>query len=317
MAKKDWAASLKTVNFKCTVCTFAFESVPDLIEDAPEIAHHPYRYFAHCPTCTARNQPQATWEANLIKAHQASTGPKTPEGIAKVSANIAGHPTPEESLRIRFNAMKHGLNARTASYFPAKPDKYEFCKRCDVDRDWCSGQPACVKQTEIFMLHHAAHEQRNPRVLTAIHADLQAALTAALQMCLQTVLADGVVLKTPRVELSKEGSIVQMGWYDAERNFHPIYDYAANPAFKPIADLISRLGLSISDLGMTVRAADAEEERQAGRLTLGDKDTEELGAFSQRMVETMRGAQQLLSNAQAARKADPVFVEHQARGGEG
>lgn len=312
---KDWKSSLKVVNFRCTVCTYTFESEPDLIEDAPEMAHHPYRYFGNCPACRAQHQPQVPWEVNLIKAHQASTGPKSAEGIAKVSANIAGHPTAEESLRIRFNAMKHGLNARTATYFPAKPDKYEFCKRCDVDRLWCSDQPACVKQTEIFMLHHAAHEQRDPRVLRGIHADLQAALTATLQMCLQAVLADGVVIKTPRVELCKDGYPVAITYLDDSGNKHQIYDYASNPAFKPIADLVTRLGLSTSDLGMTVKAADAEEDANAGRLSLDQGSQEALSDFSRRMVETMNGARDMLQQAHRATLADPVLVEHEAREG--
>ncbi len=314
--RRDWTAALHQVNFRCGVCTRSFTNEPDLVEDEPEQPHHPYRYFAHCPGCGAQNQPQAAWELNLIKAHQASTGPKTPEGLAKVARNIAGHPTPEEALRTRFNAMKHGLTARTATYFPAKPGRYAFFQRCEVDRVWCSEQPACVKQTEIFMLHHAAHEQRNPRLLAGIHADLQAALTATLQICLQSVLADGVVLKTPRVELSKEGSIVEMGWTDHHGEFHRIYDHAANPAFKPIADLVSRLGLSTADLGMTVRAADAEEERQAGMLQAKDVATEALADFSQRMLGVMQGARDQLARADAAKKADPVFIQHQASGGD-
>ena len=92
--------------------------------------------------------------------------------------------------------------ARTATYFPAKAGGYAFCARCDVDRDWCSKQPACVKQTEIFMLHHAAFEQRDPRVLTSIHADMHAALMATLQMCIQEVLGLGVLIKAPKVELA-------------------------------------------------------------------------------------------------------------------
>ena len=81
---KDWTAQISHVNFRCGECRKAFEGAPDLVEDDAEQAHHPYRYFAHCPHCGARHQPQAGWERALLKAHQHSTGPKTPEGVEKL-----------------------------------------------------------------------------------------------------------------------------------------------------------------------------------------------------------------------------------------
>lgn len=312
---KDWAAELLSVNFRCGECSHAFGQKPDLVEDAPELDHHPYRYFAHCPRCAAENQPQASWERALLKAHQACTGPKTPEGLAKAGANLAGHPTPEESRRIRFNALKHGLNARTATYFPAKPDKYAFCKGCDVDRAWCGQQAACVKQTEIFMLHHAAFDSRNPKVLASLHADLQSGLTAMLQMLMQQALGDGVVIKQPKVELDREGTAVTLSYLGEDGKRQYVYDYQAHPALKPIADFVSRLGLSMTDLGMTVKSADADEEEERGVLKLDDKTQETLSAFNERMALAMKGAKEMLARADQATKADPVLVAHEAREG--
>lgn len=313
---KDWTGQLKEVNFKCGVCRTSFSAAPDLIEDDPSAPHHPHRYFATCTVCKTHLQPQAGWERGLLKAHQHSTGPVTAAGKAASAANLDGHPTSEETRRTRFNAMKHGMAAQTATYFPAKPDGYAFCGQCDVGRDWCSRQPACVKQTEIFMLHHAAFDQRNPKVLTSLHADLHAALMATLQMCLQTVLGDGVVLKTPRVELSREGVPVALTYVDANGQLCHVYDYASNPAFKPIADLISRLGLSMSDLGMTVRNMEAEEEKGMGTLKLDEKTKETLDNYGQRMLAATRNAAKLIAQSQEATKADPVFIQHQQRGGD-
>ena len=121
---KDWTAQISHVNFRCGECRKAFEGAPDLVEDDADQAHHPYRYFAHCPHCGARHQPQASWERALLKAHQHSTGPKTPEGVAAVTANLEGHPTPHEALRTRFNAMKHGILSRLAVL--AHEDHAEF-----------------------------------------------------------------------------------------------------------------------------------------------------------------------------------------------
>ena len=123
-----------------------------------------------------------------MKAWANATGPRTEEGKAATAANLEGHPTKEEAQRTRFNAMKHGLAARTATYFPAKYDGYEFCSTCDVDRNFCASQPACVKKTELFMLHHAAFEQRNPKHLMGIYSDLQASVLAVVQQIIQTIV---------------------------------------------------------------------------------------------------------------------------------
>ena len=310
---KDWSGQLKEVNFKCGVCRASFSGVPDLIEDDLDAPHHPYRYFAHCLRCGAEHQPQAGWERGLLKAHQMSTGPVTPAGKAASAANLDGHPTSEETRRTRFNAMKHGMAAQTATYFPAKPDGYAFCAGCDVARDWCRAQPACVKQTEIFMLHHAAFDQRNPKILSRLHADIHSALMASLQMCLQAVLGEGVLIKQPRVELTREGDPVTLSYIKDDGSKAYIYDYQSNPAFKPIADLVSRLGLSMSDLGMSVRGVEAEEERGLGILKLDESTKETLQDFGQRMLLASKNAADLIAMSQAATKADPVYIEHQAQ----
>ncbi|CAM8626532.1 hypothetical protein MCEMSHM24_02681 [Comamonadaceae bacterium] len=313
---QDWTAQLSTVNFRCGVCKHAWESEPDLIEEDPEQEFHPYQYFGDCPKCHAEGQPQAVWARNLMKAHQMSTGPKSAEGLARVSKNLEGHPNGEAVLRTRFNAMKHGMAAKTATYFPAKPDGYSFCKQCDVDRTWCGNQAACVKQTEIFMLHHAAFESRNPRVLQGIHADLQAGLTAMLQMLMQQVLGDGVVITQPRVELDRSGASRTLSYLDEQGNRKYILDRQAHPALKAISDFVGRLGISMSDLGMTVKAADPDDgEQSGGMLKLDEKTKETLSDFNQRMQLAMDGARQMLAAADKATKEDPVLIAHQAREG--
>lgn len=312
--RKDWSQELSAVTFRCGVCRHTWQGKPDLVEPDEQAAHHPHRYFAHCPLCEAQHQEQAPWERALLKAHQASTGPTSPEGLAATSANLVGHPTPEEALRTRFNAMKHGMTARTATYFPAKPDGYAFCARCDVDRTWCGEQAACVKQTELFMLHHAAFEQRDPRVLGRIHADLHAALVASLQMCLQAVLGDGVVIKTPKV-VASDGIALTMTYLDAAGVRQTVYEYAANPAFKPIADLVTRLGLSLQDLGMTQQAGDDDQAALRGRLPSQGVGTEQLGSYADRMAAAMEKLGEVITGARADSARDPVLLEHQAATG--
>ncbi|WP_367846476.1 hypothetical protein [Rhodoferax sp. WC2427] len=312
---QDWTAPLDTVNFRCGGCRHAWEAQPDLIEDAPDDEHHPHRYFATCPRCQREHQPQAAWARNLMRAHQAATGPRTAEGLAKVGQNLAGHPNSEAQRRTRFNAMKHGMAAKTATYFPAKPDGYSFCAQCEVNRGWCEGQAACVKQTEIFMLHHAAFESRNPRVLAGVHADLQAGLTAMLQMLMQGVLADGVTLKVPKVELDREGNCVTLSYLDEFGERRNVYELSAHPALKSITDFVNRLGLSMNDLGMTARTADPEDEKGGGVLKLDAETQETLQGFGKRMELAMGTAREMLARAHKTTQEDPVLVAHEAREG--
>lgn len=311
---KDWSAELSHVAFRCGSCRATWTGAPDLVEPAPEQEHHPFAYFANCAKCGAEHQPQASWERALLKAHQHATGPTTPEGKAATAANLEGHPTPEETLRTRFNAMKHGMAARTATYFPAKPDRYAFCERCEVDRVWCSQQAACVTQTEIFMLHHAAFDKRDPRVLAGLHADLQASLTAMLQMAIQEVLGEGITIAQPRVELDREGNPVTLTYLDAQGKRQYIMNRQSNPAIRAVTELVSRLGLSMNDLGMTVRAADAEEGGFKGRLQDDEDTRESLAAFGARMLAATEKAREQIASAQKRKAEDPVLVEFQARG---
>lgn len=315
MPRKDWSARLDRATFRCGRCRGTFTATPDLVDDDTDNPAHPFRYFANCPDCGQDSVPQASWERALMKAHQEATGPTSAEGKQASAANLAGHPTPQEARLTRFNAMKHGMEARTASYFPAKPDGYAFCKQCEVDRGYCAGQPACVKQTEIFMLHHAAMDQRDPKVLGKIHADLAASLTATLQMCIQTVLQDGVVIKAPRVELSKDGTPVTLTYLDAQGDVQTIYDYHANPLFKPIADFITRIGLTMSELGLTPKAAEEDDPAGIGSLQLvGGSSKEALADFSKRAALAMSGVREQLGRAQTRMRSDPVLIEHEAQG---
>ena len=152
-------------------------------------------------------------------------------------------------------------------------------------------------------------------MLAELHGDLQAALTATLQMCLQEILGTGVVIKTPRVELSRDGVPVKLTYLDETNQVRTVYDYAHNPLFKPLADLISRLGLSMTDLGMTVKSSESDEETERGTLKLDANDKETMDAFSVRMLKATEGAAVLIAEAQKRTKADPVLVEFQQQGG--
>ena len=80
---------------------------------------------------------------------------------------------------------------------------------------------------------------------------------------------------------------------------------------------MTRLGLSLADLCMTVRANEDEENELRGRLAGTAVATEALAEFSQRMASTMERLPGLLKAARDDAERDPVLVEHQAATGLG
>lgn len=309
---KDRSQPLSEINFHCHHCAKGFKAAPARVEDDAEQSHHPYRYAAPCPKCE-RECGQAAWEKGLLKAWANATGPRTEEGKAATAANLEGHPTREEALRTRFNGMKHGLTARTATYFPSRPDGYAFCKSCDVDRVWCGQQPACAKKTELFMLHHAAFEQRNPKHLTGIYADLQASLFAVLQQILQTIIADGVKITSPQYYTTKDGELLVAEYVDEEGQRRIIYDINAHPLFKPLGEMLSRAGLSLADMGMTAKVIEAEDD-EMGRLQEDQEERGSLNAFRERQLAALEGLAGAIDRAKSNKQRDPVLIEHQSSG---
>jgi hypothetical protein len=305
------------VSFYCRSCKHTFEVRPDRVEpdDDPDQAHHPFRYAAACPKC-GEEVGQAPWERALQKAWQNATGPKTPEGKAAAARNLEGHPTPAEAQRTRFNAMKHGLHAETAQYFPAKPDGYAFCKTCTIDRDYCRAQSACTQRTELFMLHHAAFEQGDPDRLQGLHANLQAAIFAVLQQILQTIIADGVKLTSPQYYTDKEGKLIIAEYYDYEDNkTKVINDIQAHPLFKPLGELLSRNNLSLADMGMTAKAIGDREEAM-GRLASDTITRESLLDFQQRQARALESISGQIQRARELADRDPALLEYNADSGE-
>lgn len=313
---KDRSKPQSEITFLCKqpTCCRQFKAEPGRVVDAPEQEHHPFEYFANCPSCGTECE-QVYWERNAMKAWVKATGPRTEEGKAATAANLDGHPTKEEALRTRFNAMKHGLNARTANYFPAKPDGYAFCSGCDVDRTYCKSQPACVKQTEIFMLHHAAFEQRNPKHLMGIYADLQASVFAVIQQILRTIVADGVKIEAPQYYVDKETNRLIIAEYiDEDGQRRIIKDIEAHPLFRPLGEMMSRTGLTLSDMGMTQKVVEAEEDK-LGRLEGDQQERESMMAYRDRQMALLGTIAEKVQRANQLTNSDPKLIEYQRDGG--
>lgn len=310
MAKFDPSRPRAEVTFQCPdPCRWTFDAAPARVEDAPELEPHPFRYFATCPVCHREDVPQAPWERALQKAWLNATGPRTDEGKAASAANGKGHPTPEEAKRTRFNAMKHGLNARVATYFPAKPDGYPFCKTCKVDRDYCGAQAACVTKTELFMLHQAAFEQRDPSKLHGIYSDLQAGVFALIQTMVQQIIVDGVKFESVVWARDQEGE-VKVAEYVDEKGERRILKESmeAHPLLARLGELLTRTGLSLADMGMTVKVMEQQQD-EMGHLAGGKAEREGLSDFRRRQEAALLSLAEKVDRGRAATDRDPVLLE--------
>ncbi|MDD4927500.1 MAG: hypothetical protein PHF58_13480 [Methylotenera sp.] len=290
--------------------------MPGRILNAPEREYHPFEYFSECPHCQKECE-QVYWHKNAIKAWSLATGPRTSDGKSATAKNLEGHPTQEEAMRTRFNAMQHGLSARTATYFPAKPDGYAFCSSCDVDRTFCKTQPACAKKTELFMLHHAAFEQKNPRHLLGIYADFQASIFAVLQEILRTIVADGVKITTPEFSFDKDGNclVARYSYHDENGVYREgiINKIEANPLFKPLYELMSRTGLTMSDMGMTQKSIEAEEGAM-GKLVHETMRQENAEEYQAKQLTLMNRMADMIQRANKSTDTDPILLEYQNEG---
>lgn len=303
------------ITFKCDACMHVWDSEPEEIVDAPELAH-PYRYFATCVKCRATAQ-QIPWQRGLFSSYVKSTGPKTIEGKAASAANLDGHPTPEEAMRTRFNALKHGAAAKQALYFPAKPGKYDACETCDIDHDYCSQQVACMRRTELFMRHLIAIQNGDPEMLRENHAIQQANFAALMDDMLLSVISKGVALEAPVYSFDKEGGFHLGNYKDPTTGETKLLtELKANPLLKHIFDLIGKNNLSLSDLGMTQKVQD-DNDIKMGKLQQDGVEKQSLLSFQEKQAEQLGKLTEMMNSSKENLKNDPILIEHNQNSGDG
>ncbi|UTV30844.1 hypothetical protein [Photobacterium atrarenae] len=312
MSEKKPNQPRESITFKCVHCNFTFKAAPERVEDEPKRAH-PFRYFGKCTNCQ-REVQQVPWEVGQFCSVLASTGPKTAEGKARSAANLAGHPTAAERAITRFNALKHGANAKTALFFPARPGKYPQCATCDVDHAYCATQPACIKRTELMMQHLIAFQSGDPTKLTELHAINQANLAAIFQDMMQTIVADGVSLRNPVYDFDKEGGFHIGQYKDGHGDMQTIEEVKAHPLLKPMLDMLSKNNLSMADLNMTPKVQ-VDQGIEMGKTLEQEDERESALEYQQKMNEQMAGLRQLISRSQQRVRNDSILIEHNHENG--
>lgn len=301
---------LDEVNFHCLTCDHRFDKKPDRIEDAPEDAWHPWRYYCRCRQCGGE-ATQAKQARHLLKMWASATGPTTPAGKAASAANLHGHPTPEEAQRTRFNALKHGLNARTATYWPARPGGYPQCESCELLWNGCTTGQACTKKTELFLRHHIAFETGDPKLLGELRADLHANLTAIINDLILSVIGRGAELRTPEWYYDREGVFHLAKYNDPESGqLVQLFKIEIHPAIKIIKELVVSLGLDLNSQGMTPKVQD-DADVMRGHLAQSEATEGSLLAFQERQTKALEALGPMIQRSREATKRDPVLIEHQ------
>ncbi len=310
---------LDEISFRCSPCKHKFKSCEPRVEDAPEQDWHPWRYFASCPQCGVECE-QVYWERNWLKL-MASPGPKTEEGRYRSGTNLRALLADPERLarrirKARFTNMKHGLYAKVATYFPARPGRYPHCATCPYIQDcgsWEHG--ACLHRTELFLQHRIAFQQRDPRALTDLHADNQAQVQAIFQDIVLAIVNTGVELKTPTYYTDEKGGVHLAEYVDDDGEVKRVMKVEAHPLLRPMFEILSRNNMNLADMGMTPRAKEEEEALQ-GFLSDRTETETSMTEFASRQTVALERLTELIERSRGKHERDPVLIEHQ-RDGEG
>ncbi len=282
---------LDSTHFRCPD-GHEFEASPDRVEDKPEWDWHPFEYFCKCPECDQVAEQHSRYRG-LLKAHARATGPKTTEGKAMSAANLKGHPTPEEALKTRFNAVTHGQDAKVANYYPAKPGKYPRCEHCDYYGNDCIEKPpanhknplACLSKVELFMQHTMAFESGDAGMLTGMRANMQAGISSIMDDIILAIAQRGVEIVTPQWKVNPQtGGVVIAKYLNGEtEKMVTIEDVRANPLLKTLMEIITKNNLSLQDMNMTLKVQ-SDNEFMGGYLEEEKGKSESSGDFQKKMI---------------------------------
>lgn len=310
----------KQVSFYCKTCRLRFEAVPGRVVDNPILTWDPHDYFADCPECE-REVSEAAWSRNLRAAHGRATGPTSDEGKVATGQNLVGHPTPQEAQRTRFNAMKHGLHAKTAMYWPAKPGQYPICSSCEWLNNGCNepafltpghkNPPACLKRTERFMQVQIAFETQDARMLAGLQAEYHANVHAILSDIMVSIASRGVEWSTPEWYYDKDGGFHLAEYRGEDGEQIIIQKVEQHPLLKPMIDLMSKYGMTLPDSNMTAKSQD-DAETLRGFVEAEEEDREHARETRERASDRMGKLLEMVEASQRQAKDDPIAREFEA-----
>jgi hypothetical protein len=295
----------ESTTFRCGRCKQNLELPVERVEDRIDQDPHPFEYFAHCPTC--KNEiTEAPFVKNLYRAWLNITGTKSPEVSAR---NL---PAPDDPRR-KFNALKSGLFAKKAKYFPAKVGRYPECDGCEHSHE-CETIGICLQISKVKMMVAQAFDSKDPAFLQPLFQDIQADVFVLLQRLIGQALRDGAILTSPVWHGTKD-SYLMVNYHDPETGkLKQLMQHELHPAIRAIAELLQKNGLSLADLQMTPKTQ-ADHAAQMGHLKGQTDERMTTREFQEKKLEQNRKFLEALSGATARREKDPMFREHQEEAG--
>lgn len=288
---------LDKVTFRCIPCAYTFDAEPARIEDHPEVAAHPWAYFAPCPHCE-EDCAEIAHNRN-IRLGWGKSGPSDPYWLDGKRTM-----TPEQRARNKFNALKHGMYAREARFFPAHPGS-KWCDGCEINHDHCRAQPACIRDASLVMRHVVAFQNRDPAMLREEHALLHGRMHVMLGRMMHHILQRGVALEAPRIYIDQEHGPKPV--LDADGN--QLIEITAHPLIKQMIDLIQKMGMTFEDLGMTEKQQ-TEEKQLAGYLDDKKVNRESMLEHQERQTEALENLGKLFEKSREQKSKDPVLLEY-------
>lgn len=247
-----------------------------------------------------------------MKGWSNATGPKTEEGKKKAAKNLIGHPDASARLRTRFNGIKTGLQAKVATFYPAKPGGYPHCRTCRwLDNgcgEWDHG--ACLTRMELFLQHRIAFQTKNPSLLNELNADLQANVQALMNDMILAIVNTGVEVRKPEWYTDKDGGMHIAQYEGSDGEIKTINEIQAHPLLKPLYEIISRNTDIMAKLGMTEKAQEEDAVLQ-GFLEHKEKTVEDSRAFAERQTQALEHLTALIERSRDQQKRDPILIEHQ------
>jgi len=292
---------LESIHFHCRACGHQWDGKPRVVEEESGTPWHPWSYSAPCPECGAEAE-QAAWERNLLKAHAHATGPKTEEGRTKALENLERGRSSEIA---RFNALKTGIYARTATYFPARPGRYPACDGCEYLNNGCGTQHrACLKKAELTMQYQIAAETGDVALLKQLQGGNQAALQGLINDMVLAISQDGGPRQVRPVwyQDKETGQIGIVRYVNEAGETVPLEKIEAHPLLKHLIDFIQKNNLTLEDMGMTPKQQ-GDEASLRGQLDDQRQARDSALEYQERTARSMERLNELIGRSHQTHEA--------------